>query len=148
MRTLLTDISRALVFLAVVIRSDAAFSTDNIAVIFRGQQLERSTLYPGAILDTGTISYRMMFGTELWRRHGRNRSDAGLAEDIVGTAGRFGSVRILLEVSNPHQSRFDEVMAAIERLKIASKHAPADRKIEIVVFALSVSGEAPTSPDQ
>jgi hypothetical protein len=141
-------IPRALVFLAVVSRSGAAFSTDNTVVVFGERQLTTGTLLPGMILDTGSISYRMMFGSELWRHHGRNRSDAGLAEDIESCTRLYSSVCILLEVSNPHQSRFEEVMAAIERLKIASKHAPADRKIEIVVFARAPSSGTSNSAGQ
>jgi hypothetical protein len=137
-------ISSGLVFLAVVSFGDAAFSTDDIAVVFRKQQIKTIALDKGMILDTGTINYTLTFGSELWRRHGRNRSDAGLADDMESCARLYRSVCITLEVSNPRQATFEEVTAAIERLKkIASQHASPDCKIEIVVFPRASHGDAP-----
>ena len=108
----------------------AAFSADDVAVVFRDQ------LFVVRDPDTGVIGYDLGWGNELAvRRRLKSPSDEDIGKAIYNTKLLYRSVCIMLEVNTPAQLKSEEATAAIERLKkIASQHASADCKIEIVVF--------------
>ena len=131
MRSFHRFIAQQLVFLAIASCGEAAFSMDTVSVVFRDR--------PFVVRDpdTGTICYRLGFsGDELWaQRPMKIQTDVDIGKDICSTKLLYRSVCIMLVVDSPREGTSEDATAAAERLKkIASQHASADCKIEIVVF--------------